>query len=145
MRGDFLQELCAEIAELARANAADAAELALGLRVEPGHLAQRHVGENDVAGHGAGVGEFLAQPAQLFEEQFVAGDFADVADGLLGRGDGLGESNFCAGLQRGHAGIGQLDDGELVRGLAQVPEPDQFAPDGRPLRSACARGRCCRW
>ena len=56
-----------------------------------------------------------------------------MTDGLLGRGDRFGERDFGAGLQRGHAGVSQFDDRELVRGLAQMSEADEFAADGGPF------------
>ncbi len=133
MFGDFCHENPAEFAELLFANAADTGEIGFARRIKPGHLSQRHVGENDVGRHGAFIGKLFAQGAQGLEQRLVAGNFAGTIFRRGGWGDGFGKRDFLPRFQRGAAGIGQFDDVKLLGILEQQAEPHQFASDGAPL------------
>ena len=52
------------------------------------------------------------------------------------RGDGFGERDFFAFLERAPAFVGQFQHAEFFRRLPEKAEPDQFAADGRPFGAA---------
>ena len=129
----FGDELRAVSLELGFAHAGDAAEVVLRLRIEPGHEAEGGVADDDVGRDARRVGQFLAEAAELLEEQFVAGDVAGLFGTRLWRLHRTRQRDFPSFLQRGDAFVRDLQGGELSRALADQPEPHQLAADGTPF------------
>ena len=135
VRRDRVEKNRPELTLLLLTHPADEGKLAVARGIEPRHLAERDVGENDVGRDAAFVGELFAQLAQSLEQRLVAGDFARAVFGGFRRGHGFGKRNFLARLERNAAFVGELDDVELVGVLKQEAQPHQFAPHGGPFRA----------
>ena len=114
------------------ADAGNAFEGGERLRVFAGEGAERVVAKNNVGGDLALVGEFFAERAETFEENFVASDVALAARGDaagFGRVDGLGERDGRAGAENVAAGFGELDRGVFAGADAEVAEAQELAAD----------------
>lgn len=129
---DFGGEGVGEFSKFLGADAGDAAEFDGRRGIFAGHVAQGGVGEDDVRRNGAFFGDFAAEGAELFEERFVALDFAGAFGGFFEFGL-LSEENFAAIFQRGAAFVGEFDDVHARGVLKQETEADEFAADGFPL------------
>jgi len=138
--GDFLDEGAAEIGQLYGAYAGDAAELFQRRRETGGDFAQGDVGEDDVGGDVALVGDCAAQLFQPVEKDFVAGVFAGGFAaarfaGFLGSfaGDVTGEGDRATGAEGFEALGGEVHGHEFAGLLGEKAEADQFAAIGLPL------------
>src|SRR6266446_3408832 len=100
-----------KIAHLLLTNAGNSTELRPRRRISARHFAQRNIGENDVGGHIAFISEFATQNAQLFEERFVAFDFADTTfrSFLLLNIVWSGQRDLSSLSQCGPTGAGQFE------------------------------------
>src|SRR5438093_10626776 len=79
------KRLC-KISQFLLTNAGNSTELRGRRRTNSRHFAQRNIGEDDVGGHVAVVGDLAAQNAQLCKERFVAFEVTGtMLFGSLGR------------------------------------------------------------
>src|SRR5437867_5748223 len=73
--GNLRQKSLSKLCQFAFPHAADAGKLPRACRIIARHLAQGHVGENDVRRHRKLVSQDFAQLAQPLEEHLIAADF----------------------------------------------------------------------
>ena len=132
MGRDFAEENRAKFTQFPVTHAADARK-SRSLADKTAPSAARNVGEHNVRRHAALVGQVFAQGAEFFEEDFVAGDFANARPGRLDRLDGPGERDLPPRFERRAAGVGEFNDVEFFRILEKKTEPDQFTANGAPF------------
>src|SRR4029077_14047688 len=100
------------------------------------HFAQRHIGEDDVSGHAAFVGEFTAKTTQVRKQYFVAFDRAWLdSRAFLRDFDLLGQNDRRPLSQCLHTGGRKRQRRKLARCAFDQPQPQKFATDRLPLNS----------
>lgn len=133
--GHFGGEEMGEIRGFAFSDTADAGEFVRGNWVFAGDVAQGGVGEDDVGGDIAFVGEVLAEIAEALEEEFVTFDLALAMTRLILCLDAAGEGDFFAGAKSVAALRSELKGVEAFWILLEVTDADEFAADGAPFRA----------